>query len=116
MSGSPRRLRRPGRARSTSWTRRSASTWPGSASELLERQGPVIMTETRHSHGGVQHDHEGGEIPHGHSDPPSREPEHRPGNGASAAFGFGTVLAVFGGLGMLWQSNNHPPPPAGGRQ
>jgi hypothetical protein len=65
------------------------------------------MTETRHSHGGVQHDHEGGEIPHGHSDPPSREPEHRPGNGASAAFGFGTVLAVFGGLGMLWQSNNH---------
>ena len=67
--------------------------------------------ETRHSHGSVRHDHEGGEVSHKHwpGDPRLTEEQEKTlgGGGASAAFSFGTILIVFGGLLWLWQSGNH---------
>ena len=71
------------------------------------------MTETRHSHGTVRHDHEGGEVPHKHwpGDPRLTEQQEKTlrgsGGGASAAFGFGTGLLVIGALALLDAQGNH---------
>ena len=75
------------------------------------------MIETRHSHSGNWHDHPDGGLPHDHGyrtphDPAAEPRRQRPpglprGNGASAAFGFGTVFIVFGAIGMLVASNSH---------
>jgi hypothetical protein len=75
------------------------------------------MNDTRHSHGGVGHDHPGGDVSHDHPGPEwpgfSGLPHGVPpaprssSNPASAAFSFGTILIVLGGLGLLVESNNH---------
>jgi len=65
------------------------------------------MAETRHYHGTRWHDHPGGNETHTHSDRRD-DPNYRPsGNGASAAFSVGTILVVFGGLGLLVTSSSH---------
>jgi hypothetical protein len=67
-----------------------------------------LSPDTRHYHGGRWHDHEGGSVAHDHGPRLNDPPRSRSGgNGASAAFCFGTVLAFFGGLALLWQSGNH---------
>jgi hypothetical protein len=74
------------------------------------------MTETRHYHGGVGHDHPGGDVSHEHPGTPvpgfsglphGVPPAPSSSNSASTAFTFGTILIVFGGLGVLWQNTNH---------
>ena len=67
--------------------------------------------ETRHYHGRIQHDHPGGDLPHNHKlgdpawdvNPLGRERS----SGASSAFSFGTLLLVFGSLGLFVENNNH---------
>lgn len=61
-----------------------------------------------HYHGGVLHDHPGGDAPHDHPDP-----NERPGRGLAADLGFAAVLGcgifgvIIGVLGVLLESNNH---------
>lgn len=75
---------------------------------MNESVSPDTTPETRHYHGSQWHDHENGDVAHDHGPVLNEPPRSRAGgNSASAAFSWGTVLAVFGGLGMLWQSNNH---------
>jgi len=64
--------------------------------------------DQRHYHGGVLHDHPGGDIPHDHPDP-----NGRPGRGIgadlgfSAALGCGVFSAAIGVIAVLLESNNH---------
>jgi hypothetical protein len=68
------------------------------------------MTETRHYHGDIWHDHDGGEEPHTHKPGDRNLIGPRPassGAGASAAFGIGAALVLLGALCLLVTSGNH---------
>jgi len=70
----------------------------------------MSAVDTRHSHGTMHHDHDGGELPHNHKlgDPALTGPRSpSPHSGGVVCIPFGIVLAFFGGVAMLWQSNNH---------
>ena len=61
--------------------------------------------DTRHSHGGVWHDHEGGGVRHDHEGLPvsgTRNPYR-----GEAMLAIGVAIAVLGGIALLWQSGNH---------
>ena len=64
--------------------------------------------ETRHRHGTIDHDHEGGAEPHNHKpgDPLFAGPPGNPYRG-EAMLGTGILIAVIGGAVLAWQSNNH---------
>jgi hypothetical protein len=68
------------------------------------------VTETRHYHGNIWHDHDGGDEPHTHKLGDRNLIGPRPdssGGGASAAFGFGTVALVIGILLAAVEQSNH---------
>jgi hypothetical protein len=66
----------------------------------MRGDGPV----TRHSHGGIWHEHPSGHVRHDHEG-------MVPGGGSpfrgEAMLGIGVLIAVVGGIAMLWKSGNH---------
>jgi len=66
----------------------------------------MSSVETRHYHGTIWHDHERGSVLHDH-DAQGRMVTPRSPYRGEALITFGIVLAILGGTGMVWQSNNH---------
>ncbi len=64
-----------------------------------------MKQDTRHYHGTILHDHERGHLRHDHEGMPVS------GTGSpfrgEAGIGLGVLIAVVGGIGMLWKSNDH---------
>jgi hypothetical protein len=64
-----------------------------------------VKRETQHYHGTVLHDHERGHVRHDHEGLPVS------GTGSpyrgEAMLALGVIIAVAGGAGMLWKSNDH---------
>ena len=55
-----------------------------------------------HYHGNFVHDHDGGDAPHDHAPPDTRSPYR-----GEAMLVWGILIAIFGGVGLLWQASPH---------